>query len=202
MGRNLKDWKTVENDKEKYAAYLCSREWAEKRESVRKRARGYCERCWAMPMDACHHLTYERKYHEDLDDLQAICNPCHEFTHGKCEYDPSPFRDLILYLNYGAKFGAKFEKTCFPFSYFRDHSKLNAKTTELLTALNVLKAAGLTEAWHLLWNEVPFVVLDVCPTVLRKQALRAAPNWKHLAQCWEWAGACPQDGEEFLEEEQ
>lgn len=82
------DWRRIENDKEKYAAYLCSREWAEKREAVRERAYGKCERCFIAPMEACHHLTYERKYNESLDDLQAICNECHDFTHGKSDSDP------------------------------------------------------------------------------------------------------------------
>lgn len=83
------DWRRIENDKEKYAAYLCSREWAEKREAVRERAYDKCERCFIRPMDAVHHLTYQRKYDERLDDLQAICNLCHEFTHGKSSDDPA-----------------------------------------------------------------------------------------------------------------
>lgn len=78
----------VESDKEKYQKYLCSREWAEKREAVRERAGGRCERCRVLPMEACHHLTYARKYNEQLDDLQAICNACHDFTHGKSDFDP------------------------------------------------------------------------------------------------------------------
>jgi 5-methylcytosine-specific restriction endonuclease McrA len=69
---DLTDWRTIADDKEKYQAYLCSREWAEKREAVRKRAGGKCERCSTLPMDAVHHLTYVRKYNEDLEDLQAI----------------------------------------------------------------------------------------------------------------------------------
>lgn len=82
------DWREITDDKEKYAAYLCSREWAEKREAVRGRAFGRCERCFINPMDACHHLSYERKYAEKLEDLQAICTPCHKFTHGKSDSDP------------------------------------------------------------------------------------------------------------------
>ena len=70
-------------EQERYQRYLCSREWSEKKEAVRRRSGGYCERCLVGPMDACHHLTYARKYNEDLADLQAICNGCHEFTHGK-----------------------------------------------------------------------------------------------------------------------
>lgn len=98
-GRTDMDWRKIKDDREKYAAYLCSREWAEKREAVRERAGGKCERCRVLPMDACHHLTYARKYAEPLKDLQAICNPCHEFTHGKREFDPEAFRPWMLYLS-------------------------------------------------------------------------------------------------------
>jgi hypothetical protein len=37
---------------------------------------------------AVHHLTYARKYRERLDDLAGWCNQCHEFTHGKTDFDP------------------------------------------------------------------------------------------------------------------
>jgi hypothetical protein len=39
-------------------------------------------------MSHVHHLTYERKYHERLEDLQGLCEGCHEFTHGKRNRDP------------------------------------------------------------------------------------------------------------------
>lgn len=81
-------WKTISSDKEKYQAYLCSREWCERRESVKRRSGGKCERCRVNAMDHVHHLTYARKYAEPLEDLQALCKECHEFTHGKSNYDP------------------------------------------------------------------------------------------------------------------
>lgn len=81
-------WQEVADQKEKYQAYLCSREWSEKKEAVRKRCNGVCERCKVNAMNAVHHLTYERKYAERLDDLQAICNGCHDFTHAKSQHDP------------------------------------------------------------------------------------------------------------------
>ena len=31
---------------------------------MRKRAGAKCERCKVLPMSACHHLTYARKYDE------------------------------------------------------------------------------------------------------------------------------------------
>ena len=84
-----KNWKTETDEKEKYALYLASREWSVLKESVKKRSGGICERCKLNKSNAVHHLTYARKYMERLDDLQDICNPCHEFTHGKREDDPA-----------------------------------------------------------------------------------------------------------------
>lgn len=46
------------------------------------------------PQQAVHHLTYERIGHEDLDDLMAVCNPCHEFLSGKS--GDNPMRDYYV----------------------------------------------------------------------------------------------------------
>lgn len=97
------DWKEIEgHSKEKYQLYLCSREWSVLREAVRKRADGICERCHKNPMHSCHHLTYARVYRERLDDLQAICDGCHAFTHGKIDTDPisaaADMRKVLVYL--------------------------------------------------------------------------------------------------------
>lgn len=83
-----KDWKKIADDREKYQAYLCSREWSVLKEKVHERAKGMCERCTVFKIDAVHHLTYARKYHESLEDLQGICKHCHEFTHAKAHRDP------------------------------------------------------------------------------------------------------------------
>jgi hypothetical protein len=82
------DWREIKNEKEKYAAYLCSREWSERKEAVRKRSGGKCERCLKNHATAVHHLTYIRKYAELLTDLQSICQGCHDFIHGKSDSDP------------------------------------------------------------------------------------------------------------------
>jgi hypothetical protein len=71
-----------------YQTYLASREWALKRERVRERALGKCERCHVAEMNAVHHLTYARVGDELLSDLIAICDPCHEFVSGKNDTDP------------------------------------------------------------------------------------------------------------------
>lgn len=90
------DWRSIGDGKEKYQAYLCSREWSEKKEAVRKRSKGVCERCRVNEMNAVHHLTYERKYAERLEDLQAICNQCHDFTHAKSQYDPRVYAPVFV----------------------------------------------------------------------------------------------------------
>lgn len=73
---------------ERYHRYLCSPEWGRMRRAVFDRARGRCERCRNASANHVHHLTYIRLYAEDLDDLQAVCKPCHDFIHGHSDHDP------------------------------------------------------------------------------------------------------------------
>jgi hypothetical protein len=99
------DWRTIQDDKEKYQAYLCSPEWGRLRAAVHERAEGVCERCKILPIDAVHHLTYARKYDEPLEDLQEICEPCHQFTHGKATFDPASSVSLrLLHMDMGGWF--------------------------------------------------------------------------------------------------
>lgn len=79
-----------------YPRYLASREWAVRREAVRKRADGTCERCYTLPMKAVHHLTYENTGHEPLADLQAICRPCHDYESGVALTDPDDVQRWIF----------------------------------------------------------------------------------------------------------
>jgi hypothetical protein len=100
----LTDWRKIEDEREKYAAYLCSREWAVLKEAVHERAKEICERCKIWPIDAVHHLSYERKYKERLEDLRGDCKWCHEFTHGKGEWDfADRHRDLGRYIEFCLK---------------------------------------------------------------------------------------------------
>jgi hypothetical protein len=71
-----------------YKTYLRSWKWTLKRQAVRWRAWNRCERCRWRRMSAVHHRTYERIGKEPLADLQAICKACHDFVHGKSDYDP------------------------------------------------------------------------------------------------------------------
>jgi hypothetical protein len=73
----------------KYQAYLCSREWSEKKAAVLARSGGVCERCHQHPVDHTHHLTYQNKYKERLEELAGWCKGCHDFTHGKADIDPA-----------------------------------------------------------------------------------------------------------------
>jgi hypothetical protein len=86
----------MKDGKEKYSAYLCSREWSVLKEEVKLRSGGICERCLVNPMDHVHHLTYKRKYAERLEDLQACCMHCHEFIHAKSHTDPAVNRPAVI----------------------------------------------------------------------------------------------------------
>jgi len=96
MEVRLMRWQEMTEGKEKYAAYLCSREWSVLKEAVKDRSNGLCERCSVNAMDHVHHLTYKRKYEERLSDLQACCRQCHDFIHAKSEFDPAKDRPIVL----------------------------------------------------------------------------------------------------------
>tara|TARA_Y100000310_G_scaffold342834_1_gene447775 strand:- start:1858 stop:2340 length:483 start_codon:yes stop_codon:yes gene_type:complete len=73
-----------------YHKYMASRAWAIKREAVKKRAEGICERCRDANLRDIHHLTYENLGAEYVDsDLLGVCRPCHEFLSAKRDDDPA-----------------------------------------------------------------------------------------------------------------
>lgn len=151
----LQDWSSIAGDREKYQAYLCSREWAEKREAVRKRAGDKCERCKVLPIDAVHHLTYARKYDEPLENLQAICRPCHDFTHGKSEFDPTVFHNQTM-LRFLLEGGAKPPIPAEIESGLARLDELENKLKEMLRGVLVLGSAGLEIAAKELASCLPF----------------------------------------------
>ena len=89
MGLN---WRDINNEREKYHAYLCSEEWGKLRFAVRQRSRGTCEKCQLRPMVHVHHQTYIRKYNEQLSDLLAVCDECHNRFHGHL----NPARETVV----------------------------------------------------------------------------------------------------------
>lgn len=72
-----------------YDEYPRSAAWKRVRERVRRRARGWCERCKVGKRADVHHLSYERLGNELPEDLVAVCRPCHEFLHGVHSKDPA-----------------------------------------------------------------------------------------------------------------
>ena len=72
-----------------YHRYMASREWALKRQEVRARSGGKCDRCKIRDMASVHHTTYERLGNELPTDLLAVCKPCHEWLSGRSDIDPA-----------------------------------------------------------------------------------------------------------------
>lgn len=71
-----------------YQAYLNSDAWKEIR-NKRVKMDGYkCQVCGSSSNLEVHHLTYEHKYHENMDDLITLCDKCHRKVHGKSEEPP------------------------------------------------------------------------------------------------------------------
>ena len=70
-----------------YVRYLNSAAWKAKTQEILDRADGACEECGDPPAEGdtfeVHHLTYERVFHEDPEDLIALCSPCHRRAHGR-----------------------------------------------------------------------------------------------------------------------
>lgn len=155
MHDNGMDWRTMAEGSEKYQAYLCSREWAVKKEAVRDRAHGVCERCNALPMDHCHHTTYARKYNEPLEDLQALCKPCHDFTHGKSEHDPKESHAVLAWLRHLKTHGMQ----PMPMDLMTDVigvESLSSDVADLVRGIGVLEAAGLDLSADRLRGSLPF----------------------------------------------
>lgn len=62
---------------QEYRAYLLSARWRKLRRAIKLRAKGKCEICRRWDGTECAHLTYERVFHEHLDDLLWLCSRCH-----------------------------------------------------------------------------------------------------------------------------
>jgi len=67
-----------------YLRYLESSRWRNLACAVRMRAKGKCEICRRADGEECAHLTYERIFHEPIDDLLWVCKKCHrELDHNQ-----------------------------------------------------------------------------------------------------------------------
>jgi hypothetical protein len=63
-----------------YQAYLSTEHWKNKRQEVLSIRGCKCEKCgeWGNEI---HHLSYDNLWKEPLNDLQVLCDDCHEATH-------------------------------------------------------------------------------------------------------------------------
>jgi predicted ATP-dependent serine protease len=130
------DWRDIKDEREKYQYYLCSREWAVLKEAVHKRAQGVCERCGQHAVDHVHHLTYARKYAEELEDLAGWCKHCHEFTHGKALWDPREDQPRVPLIDTADTPVPLFDAVVDTFDELEN--RLSGKTTEIATGFKDL----------------------------------------------------------------
>lgn len=72
-----------ESRRERYAAYLESTAWQERRQKVLQRERYVCQGCRSERACEAHHLTYAHVFDELLWELVAVCPDCHRRAHGR-----------------------------------------------------------------------------------------------------------------------
>lgn len=72
----------LEHRREVYHDYLSSPEWKAIRDKRMQIDGDKCQRCFNKA-DSVHHLTYERIFNENIDDLISLCEPCHYLEHGR-----------------------------------------------------------------------------------------------------------------------
>lgn len=77
-----------------YKKYLQSDEWREVRRRIWQKARGKCAVCGEKGA-AVHHKTYDRIGYEYDDDLELLCQLCHDRKHGRVwDAIKSDYKDL------------------------------------------------------------------------------------------------------------
>jgi hypothetical protein len=64
-----------------YKDYLWTPEWRRTRRAALHRADYRCRRCQKRNAVHVHHLVYDHIGHEWLDELVALCEPCHRALH-------------------------------------------------------------------------------------------------------------------------
>ena len=72
----------VDSKRTEHEVYMRSAKWKRKRKAVLKRCNGICEsrRCKRFAKEV-HHLTYRNFGDEAMEDLRAVCGPCHTQHH-------------------------------------------------------------------------------------------------------------------------
>lgn len=79
---------TSRHDRSRYHEYMRSCAWRRVRKAALKRTGGKCERCDSTSRLHVHHLTYARLGGERPEDLQVLCEPCHNALHNPLAQAP------------------------------------------------------------------------------------------------------------------
>lgn len=72
-----------------YKEYLKTSHWSRIREQKIKE-RPLCEYCRKRTAKEIHHVTYENRGCEDMDDLRSMCSDCHRKLHRHWSYNDEP----------------------------------------------------------------------------------------------------------------
>ena len=73
--------KEVQKTTKKYLKYLKSKKWATKKNIILAIKGHKCAICGDTENIDVHHLTYERIFNEDIEDLEPVCRKCHKKIH-------------------------------------------------------------------------------------------------------------------------
>lgn len=66
---------------DEYKEYIHSTAWKKKREQALELAGYKCSKCPKTHRLQVHHLTYDRLFNEEVEDLQVLCFDCHSRLH-------------------------------------------------------------------------------------------------------------------------
>ena len=77
MGFNQKLYEQMNE----YEEYILSKDWALLKEIRLKKDNNQCVLCKSKEKLVCHHITYIRLYHEDINDMIILCSRCHSRMH-------------------------------------------------------------------------------------------------------------------------
>jgi len=87
-GTTMKEWPALKKYHVSHRAYILSEEWRELSLLTRKRDGYRCKQCGATSNLNVHHLHYNTLYHETLEDLVTVCQPCHKEIHQHHKEEP------------------------------------------------------------------------------------------------------------------
>lgn len=81
-----------------YDEYLHTEHWQQMREKVFARKGRRCEKCFSAEKELhVHHITYDRRGYEEIDDLMVLCDECHIAQHNKSKPPADPFSEPEKY---------------------------------------------------------------------------------------------------------